>query len=136
MMWREVSDEYGPALGIRRSGVLQIFGHPVTDIGWKWYSFMTISLAAHTDRASAPIDIAEPEPGDLAAPQAEPNQQGQDRQIAATDSSVGIASCKQTAHLIGIERLGQTGQPTTKHLRYGVGQRSFRDAFEMQKAEE
>jgi hypothetical protein len=63
---------------------------------------MTIALAANTDRASAPIDIVEPEPGDLASPQAESYQQGQDCQITATDGGVDIAGGEQASHLIGL----------------------------------
>ena len=65
VMWCEVSDEHGSADGIRRSGMLQIFGHAMPDIGWQWHSFMAIALASHTDRASAPIDIVNPEPSSL-----------------------------------------------------------------------
>ncbi len=35
VMRREMSDEHGPALGIRGPDILQIFGHSVPDIGWK-----------------------------------------------------------------------------------------------------
>ncbi len=83
MMGREVPDEHGPPLRVRRSGMAQVFGQSAADIRRKGEPLVTIALAAHADRARAPVDIVEPEPSDLAAPQAEPDQQGQDRQIAA-----------------------------------------------------
>ena len=75
--------------GRPRAGRCQVFGQPATDIGRKGHPFATVSLAAHGDRARAPVDIVEPEPGDLAAPQTEPDQQGQNRQIAAADGRMG-----------------------------------------------
>ena len=76
VMGREVPDEHGPPQGVHRSGMAQILGQTATDIRRKREPFVTIALAAHADRARAPVDIVEPEPGDLAGPQAEPDQQG------------------------------------------------------------
>ena len=36
-------DEHGPPLGIRRSAVLQIFGHSMSNIGGKGHSLITIA---------------------------------------------------------------------------------------------
>jgi len=98
MVGREVPNEHGPPLGVRRSGACQVFSHQVPDIGRKGQLFVTITLAAHADRARAPVDIVESEPGNFTAPKAEPDQQGQDRQIAAADGGIGIAGRKQTPH--------------------------------------
>lgn len=135
MMRREVPDEHGAALRVRRSGVLQIFCHQVPDIGWKGYPFMAIALAAHADRARAPVDVVEPEPGDLAAPKAEADQQGEDRQIADADARAGIAGREKATDLIGFEPLGQPGQSATQELRHGRDKRAFRHAVQMQEAE-
>ena len=97
---------------------------------------MIIALAAEGDRARAPVDIVKREPGDLAAPQAEPDQQGQNRQIAAADWCAGIACGKKAPHLIGLEPLGQPGEPAAGDHRHGTDERPFRDAVQMQKAEE
>ena len=109
----------------------QVFGQSAADIRRKREPLVTIALAAHADRAHAPVDVVEPEPGDFAAPKAEPDQQGQDRQIAATNGGVDIAGREQAPHLIGLEPLGQTGQPTAEHLGCSVNERSLRDAIEM-----
>ena len=71
MMGCEVPDEHGPPLSVRQSGMAQVFGQPVTDVRWKRQPLVTIALAAHADRARAPVDVVEPEPGNFAAPQAE-----------------------------------------------------------------
>ena len=101
VMWSDAPNEHGPAPGVRGTGVLQVFDQPATDIGRQRHPFTTIALAAHDDCARAPIDIVQRERCNLAAPQAEADQQGQNRQIAAADGCAGIACGKQAPHLIG-----------------------------------
>ena len=43
VMRRKMPDEHGPPLGIRRSAVLQIFGHSMSNIGGKGHSLITIA---------------------------------------------------------------------------------------------
>lgn len=97
---------------------------------------MTITLAMHADRSGAPVDVVQPEPGDLAAPQAEPDQQSQDRQIAASNGGVGITGRKQTLDLIGLKPLGQPSQPSSGHFWHSRDKRAFRHTVQMQKAQE
>ena len=68
VMGRKMPDEHGPTLGIRRSAVLQIFGHSMSNIGGKGHLLITIALAVNTDRSCAPVDIVKPEPSNLPAP--------------------------------------------------------------------
>ena len=98
-------------------------------LGRTLLALLELVLAAHADRARAPVDVVEPEPGDFTAPQAEPNQQGQDRQIAATDGSIGIARSEKASHLIGLEPLGQPGHSAAQDRRHGRDERAPREPF-------
>ena len=101
-------DSYRQYLAVALAG---IFGQPATDIGRQGQPFDPACLAAHDDRARPPVDILQHELCDLAAPQAEPDRQGQNGQIAATDGSIGIAGREKARDLIGFKPLGQPGQP-------------------------
>ena len=136
MMGCEVPDEHGPPLSVRQSGMAQVFGQPVTDIRRKRQPLVTIALAAHADRARAPVDIVEPELSYLVAPQAKPDQQDQDCQIAIAINRADIAGRKKLPHLIGFKPLGQPGQSAAQDRRHGRDERAFRHAVHMQKAEE
>lgn len=114
----------------------QIFCQSATDIWRKGQSLVTITLAAHAERAGAPVDIVEPEPGNFATPQAEPDQQGQDRQIANANDRAGIAGREKAPNLIGCEPLGQPGQSATQDLRHDRDKRALRHAIQMEKAQE
>jgi len=105
-MGRRMPDEYGPAQGVRWPGVAQIVCQSAANIRRKRKPLMTIALAAHADRARAPVDVIEFEPRHLVAPQAEADQQGQDGQIAVANNRTGIAGRKQTPNLIGFKPLG------------------------------
>jgi hypothetical protein len=131
VMRREVPDEHGPALGVCGSCAFQVFGHPVTDIRRKRQPFHTASLAGHDHRASTPVDIVQRQPDNLTAPKTEPDQQGQDRQVAAADGCAAIAGREKAPHLIGLEPLGQPGQPATQDRRHGRDKRPFRDAVQI-----
>jgi len=135
-MRREVPDEHGPPQSVSRSGVAQILDQSAANIRRKRKPLVTIALAAHADRARAPVDVVEPELSYLVTPQAEADQQGQDRQIADANDRAGIAGRKKAPHLIGIETLGQPCQSATQDSRHGRDKRPFRDAVQMQKAEE
>ena len=78
----------------------------------------------------------EPEPRDLVAPQAKPDQQGQDCQIAIANNRADIAGRKKLPHLIGFKPLGQPCQSAAQDRRHGRDERAFRHAVHMQKAEE
>ena len=119
MMGREVPDEHGPPLGVRRPSVAQVFRQSATDIRRKRKPLMTIAHAVHADRARAPIDVIEPEPGDFVAPQAKPKQKGQNCQIAVANNRADIAGRKKAPNLIGFKTLWQPCQSTAQDRRHG-----------------
>lgn len=136
MMRREVPHKDRPALGVRRSGMAQVFGQSPADIRRKGHQLVAVALAAHADRARAPVDVVEPEPRDLVTPQAEADEQGQNGQIAVANNRAGIAGRKKAPHLIGFKPLGQPGQPAAQDRRRDRDKRALGNAVQMQKAEE
>ena len=114
----------------------QIFCQSAPYIRRKGQPLVTIDLAAHAVRARAPVDVVEPESGDLDAPQAEADQPGQNCQIADANNCADIAGSENLPHLIGRESLGQSGQSAAQDGRHDRAKRALRDAFQMQKIEE
>ena len=106
VMRREVPDKQRSPLSVCRSSACQVFSQPSTSIWRKGKLLVTITLAVHADRASAPVDVVEPEPGDFAAPKAEAYKQSQDRQITDANDRAGIARREKARHLIGLKPLG------------------------------
>ena len=67
VMGSDAPYEYGPAQCVRGAGLLQVIDQPETDVLRQGNAFYTVSLAAHYDRASSPVDIVQHELCDLAA---------------------------------------------------------------------
>jgi hypothetical protein len=77
-------------------------------------------------------------PSPATSPRRRPSRtsRGQNCQIAVANGRAGIAGRQKAPHLIGLKPLGQPGQSAARNRRHGRDERAFRDAVEMQKAEE
>jgi hypothetical protein len=58
-------------------------------------------LSADDQLPSTPIDVLQPQRGDLAGARPQPGEHGQDREVAPADRSAPIAAGQHPAHLLG-----------------------------------
>ena len=94
--------EYRPALGTCGTAAAQVCRHRFADVRRQWKMFNTASFTAHDDLAGSPIDIVKTKLGDFARPQAETDQHGHDREVAAAVSSAAVARCQKPPDLVGV----------------------------------
>jgi hypothetical protein len=97
--------EYRPAMGARWTAAMQVRSHRFTDVRGQRQTFGTVRFTTHDDFAGSPIDIVEYKLGDFARPQAEPDQHGQDREVAAAVLGVAVAGCQKASDLVRIQAL-------------------------------
>jgi hypothetical protein len=83
--------QYRPPAGGRRTPAAQIRSDRFTDVRGQWQTFGTVCFAAHDDFTGSPIDIVARWLGDFARPQAETDQGGQDREVAAAIPDAAVA---------------------------------------------
>jgi hypothetical protein len=95
--------EYRPPVGRCRTAAKQIRSDRLTDVPGQWQTFVTICFAMHHDLAGSPIDVVERKLGDFGRPQAETDQHGQDREVAAAIQGAVVAGCQKAPDLIGIQ---------------------------------
>ena len=123
-------------MGARWPAAVQVRSHRFTDVRGQWQTFGTVRFTTHEDFAGSPIDIVEHKLSDFARPQAEPDQHGQDREIAAAVVSVAIAGCQKAVDLVRIQALGQPGQSPPGDRWHRGSQRPLDYAFDMEEAEQ
>jgi hypothetical protein len=81
-------------------------------------------LAVHHDLAGAPIDVVQRQRGDFSDAHAEPAEEQEHGEIAATEHGRLVARVQQTPHLIGLESFRQRRQSPARRGRDRVGQRA------------
>ena len=85
--------EHRPALAPRPTAKI---GHDrLADIDRQRQLVIAAALAAHEQQPAAPVDVIEPDRGDLAGAQPQPRQQQQDRVVAPADQPAPIATGQQ-----------------------------------------
>ncbi len=85
-MGRLGPDEHAPVQRRRRPAVPQVGGYCPASVRRKGKPVAAVPLAGDSDLAPAivispPVDITQPQPGDLASAHAHPRQQRQNRQV-------------------------------------------------------
>jgi hypothetical protein len=103
---------------------VQVSSYHFTNVPGQWETLVTICFAMHHDLAGSPIDIVERKVGDFGRPQAEADQHGQDREVAAAIPRAAVAGCQKAPDLVGIQSLGQPGQSPTSDRWHCGGQRA------------
>ena len=106
-------DEYRPAPGARRTAAVQVSSYRFTDVPGQWETFVTVGFTVHHDLAGSPIDVVQCKVGDFGRPQAETDQHGQDREVAAAIRGAAVAGFHKAPDLVGIQSLGQ-GSPANR----------------------
>jgi hypothetical protein len=110
MVWRYGPYEYRSALRVYRTAAAQVCCHRFSDIRGQWDSLRTVALTARNDDLTrSPINVVESKLGDFTRPQAQTNQHGKDREVAAPIRSGDIAGREKTLYLIRVQSLRQTG---------------------------
>jgi hypothetical protein len=128
--------EYRPPMGSCRTPAVQVSSDRFTDIPRQGEAFSTIGFTSDDDLASTPIDIVDRKLGDFGRPQAETDQHGQDRKVAAAVLSAAVAGRQQAPDVVRLQSLGQSNQSPTGDRRHGRGKRSLHFALDMKKAEQ
>ena len=128
--------EHRPAMGARRTAAMQVRSERFTDVSGQRETFGTIRFAMHDDLTGSPIDIIERKRGNFASPQAETDQHGQDREVAAAVPSAAVAGRQKTPNLVRIQSPGQSGQSPGGDRWHCRCQRPLDCALDVKKAEE
>ena len=81
--------------------VQNVVGNRFAHVDRQRHAVMKPLLAADRDLAGTPVDVVEPDRGDLLAAQAEPGQQKQDGAVAAPGRAFAVHGGDQTANLPG-----------------------------------
>ena len=113
--------EYRSAMSARRPTAMQVRSDRFTDVRGQRETFGTICFTTHNDLAGSPIDIVERKLGDFGRPQAETDQHGQDREVAAAVLSVAVTGRLKAPDLVRIQSLGQSSQSPTGDRWHGRG---------------
>ncbi len=93
----------GASVGRDRNRVV---GQGLTDLGGKRHPFVTAALAAHGDLTVVPVDVVQPQSGDLGGPQPKPGQQQNHRVVAAPHQTVAITGGQQRGGLLRLIPIG------------------------------
>jgi hypothetical protein len=82
----------------------------LADVDWQRETFDAAAFHPHTELTPPPVDIAEPEAGDLTGTQPESRQHRQDREVAPSHGAGTVAAVKQRLNLVDAEISGDTGE--------------------------
>jgi hypothetical protein len=96
--------------GARSSGP-QILHNDVADINRKRKKVTTVPLAPYRDLAAAPVDVLQPQAGDLTRAQPHPGQQPQHRVVPQPGCTVLVAGGQQGLYLRWLQRARQRRPP-------------------------
>ena len=108
----------------------------LTDVDRQGQLVAPASLAGDDDLAGAPVDVGELEGGHLAAPQTEPDKDGQDGEVAPADAGRPIAAGQNQFGLAEREGPGQRASPPAGQPRHRLGQWRLDVALEVEETEE
>lgn len=133
---RPDSHKYCPALGGPGTAVAQIGRHRFADIGRQGKVFDAASFAPYENLTGPPIQVVKLELGDFPRPQAETNQHGQDREVAAAVRRIAAAGRQQALNLVAIQSLWQPSQSPTGDRGHASGKRSRDETLDMKEREQ
>lgn len=127
-------DPHEHAAPLRRGGspTAQVAGDSLTHVRGQRESLGPVALAPHKNLTGTPVDVVQPQDGDLTGAQPEPGQQQQHRVVASPDCTATVTYSQQTPYLLGFERLWQARQLPSRHRRDRTGQRRRNPALDVQ----
>jgi hypothetical protein len=128
--------EHAAALGGGRPSAAQIRRDRRAHVGRQRQPLGAVALAADHKLPAAPVDVVQPQPGDLPGAQAQPGQHQQDRIVSPAGAGASITTGEQTAQLARFQALRQTGQPPAGHRRHRTGQHGRHPPGQVQPAQQ
>ena len=123
-------DEHAALQGGGRPATPQIGHDSLARVSRQGKLIAAIPLAGDGDLAAPPVDVVQPQPGNLAGPQPHPRQQRQHRQVAAAGRTPAITRSQQGLHLRRLQRPGKP-RPAVGDLGHCLVQRPADQALQM-----
>ena len=120
----------------RRPTGLQVRDDRLADILGQGQPLIAPALARDPELPGAPVDVLDPERGDLAGTQPQPGEHHQHRVVPAPASTSAIARVKQRLQLLRLKRARQPRQPPRRRRRHRVSQRAGDQTAEMQEPQQ